>query len=460
MSDAKTFVTSFGRLIAAYRAGPAGAGEAASLLAQVEALVARDPMSVEAGIVRSGEYDTANLRSHLLRRQVETLSVAAGTPADVLEALARALGGEAALPEHPSLGYEMVAEVVPRAPSPVRVASPEAPPLVLMGTHDFPEEDDRAPSAFGAEVSALTTALASAGARGAWTEVLHAAQALVRLSSRVPELDRRTVAITARRALSPALLRGMIEYAIRTPEEQARAAEVLQWRGGEAAELMIESIRKTESPVPHRFLLDALSRMPAAVPLLIPLLGSPAWHEARHAADALGRQMAPEALGPLRVLLAHPEARVRGAALEALSRYPASAGLESLRAGLAHPVAETRRDAALAIGQRGGGALAMPLLAALEGERDPATWRAMLTALSRIEAPEAASALVTLALRRRGLLSRSGLTVAQRLEVVAALARSPTRAAAQALGRVAREAEGVVGAAARGELDRALATSE
>jgi HEAT repeat protein len=276
----------------------------------------------------------------------------------------------------------------------------------------------------------------------------------VRLSSRVPEVDRRTVAITARRALSRPILLGIIQHAIRTPEEQARAAEVLQWRGGEAAELMIEAIRKTESPVPHRFLIDALARMPDAVPMLIPLLGSPAWHEARHAADALGRQMAPEALPALRALLTSPEARLRGAALDALSRYPAHHGTESLRQGLAHPSPETRQDAAAAIGRRGGGSLAMPLLAALESERDLATWRVILAALGRIEAPEAAAALSAVALRKRGFLSRAGFSLSQRLEVVAVLAASPTGAARQALARVAREAEGEVGAAARGELDR------
>jgi hypothetical protein len=60
----------------------------------------------------------------------------------------------------------------------------------------------------------------------------------------------------------------------------------------------------------------------------------------------------------------------------------------------------------------------------------------------------------TLALRKRSFLSRGGLSLAQRLEVVSVLAASPTRAARQALTRVAREAEGEVGAAARGELDR------
>ncbi len=456
MSTDPAFIASFGRLIAAYRTGPAAASEAAALLAEASGMVSEAPVSVEAGLFRSGEYDTANLRSHLLRRQVEVLTVAAGTSADALEALARALGGEAPLPESPSLAYEMVTQLVPNLHgSPPRPAdSAEAPPLVLMGSHHFPEEEDHVASAFAAEIAALTAAIAEASAHGAWTDVLHEAQALVRLSGRVPEAERRTVAITVRRVLGRPLLRGIIEHAIRTPEEQARGAEVLQWRGAEAAELMIEAIRKTESPVPHQFLLDALARMPDAVPLLMPLLRSPYWHEARHAAEALGRQMAPAALPALKELLDHPEVRVRGAALESLSRYPAHHGTEALRLGLAHASPETRQDAARAIGRRGVGALAMPLLTALEGERDAATWSVMLRALGQIEAPEAAAAMSAIALRKRSFLSRRGFALGQRLEVVDVLAASPTRAARQALGRVSREAEGEVGAAARGELDR------
>jgi len=456
VSPLSPFAVTYGRLIAAYRAGPSAAAEAGTLLAEVVGLVATNPATIEAGLFRSGEYDITNLRSHLLRRQVEVLTVAAGAPAEALEALARALGGEAPLPEHPALTYEMVTQIAPvaRAAARPEPAAADLPPMILMGADRFAEEDDRASSVFDAEVTALTAELGSASERGAWMEALHAAQALVRLSSRVPEHDRRTVAIRARRALSRPLLVGIVEHAIRTPEEQARAAEVLQWRGGEAAELMLEAIRKTESPEPHRFLLDALARMPDAVPLLIPLLASPRWHEARRAADVLGRQMVPEALAPLRSLLAHSDARVRGAAVEALARYPAQYGTEGLRAGLAHTSPETRQDAATAIGRRGGGALAMPLLAAIGDERDHATWRSMLTALGRIEAPEAAAAMSTLALRKRSFLSRGGFSLAQRLEVVGVLAASPTRAARQALMRVAREAEGEVGAAARGELDR------
>lgn len=450
------FATAFGRLIAAYRAGPEAASEASRLLEEVVKLVAAEPVSVEAGLFRSGDYDISNLRSHLLRRQVELLTVDAGAAAESLDALARALGGDASLPESPSVRCEMVAYVVPdaRPPAPPVVARPEAGRLALMGPHDTGDREGRAATAFDAEVAALTTAVSSAQERGSWTEALHAAQALVRLCGRVPEADRRTVAITARRTLTRPFLKGIIALAIRAPEEQPRAAEVLQWRGVEAAELMTDAIRQTESPAPHRFLIEALARMPDAVPVLLPMLNNDRWHVVRHGTEILGRLMDPAALRPLRSLLSHPDERIRGAALDALSRYPGTHSLEALRQGLAHPNGRTRQDAAAAIGRRGGGALAMPLLSALEVERDAATWHALLLGLAGIEGPEAASALATVALRKRGLFSRGGFALAQRLDVVAALAASPTRAARQALARVAREAEGAVGAAARGELER------
>ena len=450
-----TFVEQFGRLIAAYRSG-ASARDATALLSKVAWLVASAPVTIEAGLFRSGEFDVANLRSHLLRRQIDVLTVATGARAETLERLARALGGDAPLPEESSLRYEMVTAIVPEsAPRVVAAPPPERAGLVLMGpTEESVEENELGSSGLGSEIAALIAAVAGARARGAWTEALHASQALVRLAARAPDMDRRTVAIMAKRALSRPVLEGIIEFAVRAPKEQARAAEVLQWRGVDAAELMVDVIRRTESPVPHRFLLDALSRMPAAVPLLLPLLRSPEWHEVRHAAEVLGRLMQPEAVAPLSVLLGHSDERVRVAALDALSRYPGAAAFEAMRQGLAHPSRGTRVEAARAIGHRGGGALAMPLLAAMELERDPPTWHAMLLALVQIEAPEATAALASVALKKRGLLARGGFTPAQRMDVVAALADSPTHAARAALTRVAREGDGEVGAAARAALER------
>ncbi len=115
MSPLSPFAVTYGRLVAAYRAGPSAAAEASALLGGGGGAGGHGPATVEAGLFRSGEYDITNLRSHLLRRQVEVLTVAAGAPAEALEALARALGGEAPLPEHPALTYEMVTQIAPVA---------------------------------------------------------------------------------------------------------------------------------------------------------------------------------------------------------------------------------------------------------------------------------------------------------------------------------------------------------
>jgi len=71
MSPLSPFALAYGRLVAAYRAGPKGAAEATALLMEVVALVSAEPAVVEAGLFLSGEYDITNLRSHLLRRQVD-----------------------------------------------------------------------------------------------------------------------------------------------------------------------------------------------------------------------------------------------------------------------------------------------------------------------------------------------------------------------------------------------------
>jgi HEAT repeat protein len=194
--------------------------------------------------------------------------------------------------------------------------------------------------------------------------------------------------------------------------------------------------------------------MPSAIPLLVPLLQSPRWYEVRNAADLLGRLLSPAALAPLKGLLAHADPRVRAAALEALSRYPGSAAVDAFRQGLTHAAPATRSDAARAIGRRGSGAFAMPLVAALEEERDPKTWSEMLRALARMDSPDALSAVVNIALRKKSVLRRGGYPVPQRLEAVAVLAEAGTEGARHALIRIAQEAEGEVGQAARTQLTR------
>jgi hypothetical protein len=95
----------------------------------------------------------------------------------------------------------------------------------------------------------------------------------------------------------------------------------------------------------------------------------------------------------------------------------------------------------------------MPLLAALEAEKDPGAWREMLGAFARIDTPEATNALVRLATQGKSLLSRRGHSVAQRLEVVTALVQGRSTAAPHALERIAVEGDAPLREAARKALE-------
>ena len=86
----------------------------------------------------------------------------------------------------------------------------------------------------------------------------------------------------------------------------------------------------------------------------------------------------------------------------------------------------------------------MPLLAALDQEKDREVRSELLLALACIDAPEARSALVRLATERRNLLGRGGRPTSERLEVVSVLANAGTENARQALSRIASESEGAV----------------
>jgi HEAT repeat protein len=89
------------------------------------------------------------------------------------------------------------------------------------------------------------------------------------------------------------------------------------------------------------------------------------------------------------------------------------------------------------VGQRSHGALAMPLVAAAEGEEDPALRGVYLRALGRIGTPEAIDALRRAA--EPGGMLRNRRSVSDRLAAVEGLAlsrdRSSVRVALQALAK-------------------------
>jgi HEAT repeat protein len=303
-------------------------------------------------------------------------------------------------------------------------------------------------------VEGIVRELEKAIERQQWLAALHDAQAALRFLPSVRENLRRSFAIALKRLLTRPVVEALIEQAYRIPEEQARTAEVLRIAGYPAAERILEILKQSDTIGPRAFLLEAMGGMPEALPLVVPLLRSTRPADVWLGAELVGRLGASEALKDLVAVADHPDDRTRLAVIDALARFRDKAALEPLRRALTHPSSSTRARAGQALAARGSGAIAMPLLAALEAEKDPATWEELLGALAAINAPESVAALTRVALERGGRFSFGKAQLRRQLAVVRSLAAAHTAAARQALERIAVEGEGEVAAAAREALNR------
>ncbi|HSE27437.1 MAG TPA: HEAT repeat domain-containing protein, partial [Gemmatimonadales bacterium] len=363
------FAARFRALVAGARERP---GDAAGLAGLAEAAaegVLAGPAMLEAGFELDAGADAADLlKSRLLARQVDRVLVARGAPAGELLALARALAAEGgAVPSTPAVAVEMVEVIRPGSGPPAGTARERPQGIQLLGDEGVLPRRARPRTGLGREMEALARAVEAAARRRQWVEALHAAQALVRMEHRFPEVERRGFMFEVRRVLVRPILDGIIALALRMPEEQDRAAEVLRWLGAPGADAMVDHVKAVEQAEPGRFLHEALATMPAAVPLLLPLLDGDAPAAARHAADLLGRLRAASAIPGLARLAAHPDPRPRHAAIDALGSFADRRAAEALHRALGHAEGGTRARAAAALG-RLGPAAAMPLLAALERE--------------------------------------------------------------------------------------------
>jgi hypothetical protein len=437
-----------GRLVELLRAPTPAPTQVREVADAMAARLAQAGTVIEAGIENSWALDGDPLKGRLQARQVDTIKLAAGTTADELIVLSRALADdEEPLPSTGNVRVQLVPDPLPVAPSGQR-------PAILVAGEDGVVPRARPGDQLAAMIEGILVELDKAIRREQWHAVLHDAQAAIRAMPGLNEDIRRAYVIALKRFLSPKVRTTLIEQAYRVPEERARTAEVLRACGVLAAEQMLEILRQSETIGPRAFLLDALSGMPEALPLLIPLLKSGRPADARLAAIIMGRLGAPEVVPHLVAQASHPDERVRLAVLEALGRYRDKAAVEPLRAALAHESPATRVQAGRALAARGSAAIAMPLLAALEAERDPEAWESLLGALAAIDAPEAASALLGIVLGKPKLLERRSTLERRQLAVVRALAGAGTRRAREVLTRIADEGRGKVQEAARSALGK------
>lgn len=435
-----------GHLVALVRAVPPREDHIRQLLGVMSTRVANSSELIEAGIENTWALDGDPLKERLQARHVDAITIRAGAPEQEFLALARALADDSApIPSTAMVEVRLLSESLP-----IVAASPGpslSDPHMSMVPRARPGDD------LAQVIEGILRELAGAIKRALWHEVLHDAQAAVRMMPGLSEDSRRVYSIALKRLLGRQVVEALIEQGYRVPEEQPRTAEVLRAGGLPAAEIMFEELKRSDTIGPRAFLVDALGGMPEALPIIASLARSDRPGEARLAAELLGRLGVPEAVPVLVGLARHSDEKVRLVVIDALGRYRDKAVVEPLREALSRGSAAERARAGRALAARGSGAIAMPLLAALEAERDQTAWEELLDALVAIDAPEAVSALTRIALQRPGLFAGAQAQKRQ-LAVVRALATAKTSAATQALQRIAAEAGGDVRRAAEEALIR------
>jgi len=446
-----------GRLIKLFRESPGRDDLVREVMRRVEGRTIQRASTIEAGIENTWGLDGDSLKERLLLRQVDAIHVLPGTTPEELQSLARALAeDEGPLSSTEHIRLDFVVTVVPgSAPPP----SPPAAPAGLTGL-----APPAIPGASGSRKASLRSRLGTenpallAGRiladlppyieQARWHRVLHDLQAATQLMERMPEESRRPLAITLKRILTPGLVNILIEHAYRLTEEQVRTAEVLRGGGLPVAEQVLDILRKSETLGPRAFLLDAVAGAPELFPMLANMGRSEVPSEAWLAAELLGRLGLPDAVPILTPLVRHPEERVRLAAIEALGRFSEKGVAEALRAGLTHEAPETRVRAGRALA-RGSRAVAMPLVAALEVERDPAAWDALLETIASLDAPEGPAALARMVVESKSRIGFKGAQLRRQTAIVRALGAAQGAAARQALESIAAGASGEIQALAR-----------
>ena len=479
MEAKSTFVKRFGDLVALLRADPGNDAAQDLALATSAAAIETEPVVIEAGVEWSVIPDDLTLKGRLLARQVETIRIAAGTGADELLLLARALSHDTVpVCSSPNIQVELVQFLTPPpgAPEPgVAGSSPPPPPPPRIQSSRGAERrswtDRRRPGRAHhvgierrqtpdrritgerrvelirdqrTESVRLHEALGRSVRGLAWDLVLTAALALVRLVPKVPAMERRTFGIQLRRAVPRRAIEALVDVAERESEQRERAIEVLRWIGLDAAEVVLDRLLEGEALGVRSFYYDVLGGMPGVYPLVTPLLASRRPLSVRHGAALLGRLGLPAGVDELLPLLAHRDETIRIAAVRAIGEIHEGSAADALRQALHHPDPHTRSAAADAIGVWRGGVLAILVVASLETERDRGAWQSLVGVLGRLATVETCSALAHVALSRRNVVRRQGYSTTQRLAAVEALGMTHAPAARGTLERLARDAEGVV----------------
>jgi HEAT repeat protein len=268
---------------------------------------------------------------------------------------------------------------------------------------------------------------------------------VVRIEHRVEDAAvRRQYGIALRRMITRQMLDGLSKL-VQVPHLEDAAGEVLQRAGPDGVEVLLDLLTTSNTVTERRGIFNALVQMKEGQDQLIHMLGHPQWFVVRNVADLVGELGLEAAVPQLTKQLDHTDERVRRQVALALAKIGTRSAAEPLRRALRDVSVDVRRQAALGVGGRKASALAMPLVVALEEEKDPEVVRELIFALGRIGSPDAVQALIKIAQPAGKLFGRK--PSALRVTAVEALRVAGTPAAIGTLQGFASDGDKQVRAA-------------
>ena len=338
---------------------------------------------------------------------------------------------------------------VPPAPTPKSPAPAGSLPLPA-GAADVVAQLTRDPTApvVGDLLAALVHHVEQALKQRRPDQLLGVISAIVRVEETVPEASgmRRQYAIALRRVYTKSALDALV-HLLPEPKYRADAVAALRRGGAGAVEVLMDRLVAAPTMDERRSAFDALRHMTEGTDQLVHALEHREWFVVRNVAELIGELGIEAAVPALARRLEHEDERVRKAIALALAKIGTRAAVEPLRRALHDPSPDVRMQVALGIGGQKSAALAMPLVVAMDEEKDEAVLRELILALGRIASPDAVQALIKCSQPAGRIFGRKSASL--RLAAVEGLRLAATPAARGTLDGLADDGDKQVRAAAR-----------
>jgi HEAT repeat protein len=262
----------------------------------------------------------------------------------------------------------------------------------------------------------------------------------------VDAAQRRQYGIVLKRTFTKPMLEALSQL-VTVHAHHADALVALQRAGPDGVEVLLDVLVAAPTIGERQAIFAALTEMKEGTEQLVNMLDHERWFVVRNVAELVGEMGLEEAVPALARHVEHEDERVRKAVAMALAKIGTGAAAEPLRRALRDKSPAVRLQAVLGVGGRRSSSLAMPLVVAMEEEKDEEVERELIMALGRIGSPDAVQALIKVAQPAGRLFGRK--PTALRLAAVEALRLAATPPAVGMLQGLAEDSDKQVRTAAQ-----------